>query len=504
MKMHSCMRGQPASWTGRNNHALTFAVLLAALAVRSFHLATQSLWIDEGFTAYLVTLPTSQLLTGLITDRHPPLYFLLLQSWTMFCGVSEFALRYFSVVTSVLTVAVVYQLARRLAGQAIGLVSASLLTFAPLHIWYAQEARMYSLLTLLTVLHVGLAWKLLQRPGVSTWLAYLLVGTCMFYTAYVSIFVMAFETLIALAVAVASRRWRFLAKWATVQMAIGLIALPWLPILIRQMGRPLSWVGRPGLSTLGGTVLRVFFGAQEAYLEPTYLLAVCLCLLLFSLGGVVYLRQPGKPRVSAGFTAGWAILPILLIVGVSQIYPIYQNKQLLMLLPAMLILAAMSLQAQDRPRRLATTALLCSLWLFALHNQYFTPQKQDWRGVAAYVDEHGTSDDLIYINASGGMLALNYYLRGSYQEDAYPRVFTVENGGYVGETATASSVDALLSPLAHQHRRIWLIQVSPEFWDPNGYISDWLDTRCARMPVPAFYEVDVRLYLSLEESAPAL
>jgi mannosyltransferase len=492
-----------ASWAARNWRVTMSLVLLAAMGLRLFHLAAESLWIDEGFTAYLVTLPTPKLFAGLISDRHPPLYFLLLKLWTTFTGTSELALRYFSVVTSILTAAAAFPLARRLAGRPVGLTSAALLALAPLHIWYAQEARMYSLLALLAVLHVGLAWRLLKRSSGVTWLAYVLVGAGMFYTAYISVFVLAFEILVALFLAVAGRRWRFLAKWAAAQILIGLLALPWLPVLIRQMGRPMPWAGHPGLAALGGTLLRVFFGAQEAYLGPAYLLAVCLTLLLLGLGGWLYLQQAGMRRESAAFAAAWVIVPLGLIAGISQVYPIYQNKQLLMLLPGMLILAAMSLRGQGRRLRLVSVALLCSLWAFALSNQCFTPQKQDWRGVAAYIDQHGAGGDVIYVNASGGMLALDYYLRSAFPVDAYPSVFSVEDGGYAGETATAANVDARLSALVRDHRRVWLIQVSPEIWDPKAYIPEWLEGHCRREPIPDFYALDVRLYLTPKAAGPA-
>jgi len=185
---------------------------------------------------------------------------------------------------------------------------------------------------------------------------------------------------------------------------------------------------------------------------------------------------------------------VSLIAGVSQVYPIYENKQFLMLLPAALILVALALRGQGKRIRTLTLCLLVGLWSLPLEDQYFTPLKQDWRGVASYIDAHATAGDVIYVNPSGGTLALHYYLRTPLPEDAYPSLFTAEKGGYVGEIATVTGVEVRLAPLARRHRRLWLLQVTPEFWDPHGYIVAWLNNRCTLEKMPTFYAVDVRLY----------
>ncbi len=143
------------------------AMLLLALALRVYRLDAQSLWYDEAVTAQVASRGIAELTRWTADDIQPPLYYYLVAGWTRLAGRSEWALRFPSAFFGVLTVVMLWATARRLFGQgetgrwAAGI--ASLLTaLLPLYIYYAQEARMYTLLTFLGVL----AGYALLRAGV--------------------------------------------------------------------------------------------------------------------------------------------------------------------------------------------------------------------------------------------------------------------------------------------------------------------------------------------------
>ena len=67
---------------------LLLLLILLAFGLRVFALERQSMWSDEGLSYYRATLPTAEVLKGLIVidgvetrDTNPPLYFLLLHFW---------------------------------------------------------------------------------------------------------------------------------------------------------------------------------------------------------------------------------------------------------------------------------------------------------------------------------------------------------------------------------------------------------------------------------------
>ncbi|MBI2942174.1 MAG: glycosyltransferase family 39 protein [Chloroflexi bacterium] len=144
---------------GRQAPALLTAFILAlAFALRVYRLDAERLWWDEGISIYLATRGVAELTLAkdFAIDLHPPVYHLALAGWRAVAGSTVFAVRLFSVIAGVATVAVIYRLGRQLGGPGVGAVASLLLALAPIHVYYSQEARMYSLVPLLGTLYVSL------------------------------------------------------------------------------------------------------------------------------------------------------------------------------------------------------------------------------------------------------------------------------------------------------------------------------------------------------------
>jgi hypothetical protein len=83
-------------------------------------------------------------------------------------GDSAARVRAFSAFTGTLTVPVLYLLGRRLVGRNVGLLAAFLLSISPFHVRFAQETRMYTLLTLNAALALLALIYLLTDPRAAT------------------------------------------------------------------------------------------------------------------------------------------------------------------------------------------------------------------------------------------------------------------------------------------------------------------------------------------------
>lgn len=133
------------------------AVLLLAWALTLYNIETQSIWFDEGWSAYAAAQPT--VIDAANADAtNPPLYYALLHIHARFAGTSEFALRFFSAGWLLIAIALACRLARRAFGSRAVPYSALLIACTPLMIWAGQEARMYTLLAAL-VLICALGWQ---------------------------------------------------------------------------------------------------------------------------------------------------------------------------------------------------------------------------------------------------------------------------------------------------------------------------------------------------------
>jgi mannosyltransferase len=220
------------------------AMVVAAL-LRLHALDAQSFWQDEGLSVWIAQKNVPEILRWLHEHSvHPPLYFVLLHLWMRISTSVEW-IRLLSVVPSVLTVPFAYGLAKRLfRSDSVGVVTAVLVAVSPFNVYYGQEARMYSLLSLGTVAASFFLVAALQTDRQSAWAAYAVAGTVVVYTQNVGVFVLVAHGLILVT----------LALWRRREAVHGLVALvavlvlwtPWLPAVLGQTEKGgATWVTNP-------------------------------------------------------------------------------------------------------------------------------------------------------------------------------------------------------------------------------------------------------------------
>ena len=208
--------------------------LWVAAAARLYRIDDQSIWFDEGWSAYAAAQPS--FIDAWNADAtNPPLYYALLHSAARFIGTSEFSLRFFSFAWSMIATALAARLAFVLFGRQARLWAlwAAALS-APLW-WAAQEARMYTFMAALVAL-AALAWTHLQRdekPRRVWWIALWLSELALLYTHNTGLVVALWlnaVTLIAWVVRGNAKHpeWR---AWIAGQVVVGLV---WLPYFVTR------------------------------------------------------------------------------------------------------------------------------------------------------------------------------------------------------------------------------------------------------------------------------
>ena len=126
--------------------------LLWGTFLRFQGLAKQPLFVDEAFTADLILRNWSDMIRVAFQDVHPLLFYILSKPMLEFFPLTEWSLRLFPALCSVLVLALVTGVIRRYYNTTAGILAAWLLSWSSLHLYYAQDARMYSLLNLLWII----------------------------------------------------------------------------------------------------------------------------------------------------------------------------------------------------------------------------------------------------------------------------------------------------------------------------------------------------------------
>lgn len=127
---------------------MIYLLFLIATIIRFYRLDAAPYWYDEAFTGLLMRLDLPALLDAIAGDTHPPLYYLLVWLVTRVIGVGAWQIRAISAVFSVGCVVIVWVLsADYLKSKQARLLATALTALMPAQLWFAQEARMYSLLS---------------------------------------------------------------------------------------------------------------------------------------------------------------------------------------------------------------------------------------------------------------------------------------------------------------------------------------------------------------------
>jgi hypothetical protein len=215
----------------------------AGLALRMFHLSVASLWNDELFTGFYPRLGVVFMWTGGFSEETtPPTYYTILAGWTHFLGTSAATLRLPSVIFSTLAIPLVYRLGMEFGKRGGGLIAAMIFAFAPMEIYFAQEARAYALMLLPVGLAMLGAMWFLRGPATSPGAIYYVIGIVLaVYVHNISILVAAAAAIVvAMDVLTDQRhpraeRWRLLARWLAANAVATVLCVPELLAILSEV-----------------------------------------------------------------------------------------------------------------------------------------------------------------------------------------------------------------------------------------------------------------------------
>lgn len=496
-----------SSWACRYRTIAFISVLLGGGLLRFAGLGKESIWLDEATSLIIARMDLPSVIAWAAADVHPPLYYMVLHFWLRL-GETEYAIRALSAVFGVLTIVTVYSLACDLLGQRAGILSALLLALAPLHIWYCQEARMYVMVTMLSLLASRLLLLGLRSDAATAnrsgsrsiryWLAYVLVSALALYTHYFALFAWFFSNLFALYWLWRRRssQWR---RWLTAQAVTLMTFLPWVPILLRQVTTGGGgWVerslGRPSPYSLLDTWLSFSVG-PDSQVYPLVLrrfayglFAICAAAALYRLWRVdrsvdrTWRRQEGLL-----FCVLYSGLSVLAVWLLSQVKPMYSTRYLLIFLPGYCMLIAAGLgQLPGRGARQVATLVLVLTLLVGNWHAWRVEQNADWRGVASYVANKAEPGDVVLFSPRWNVKPFEYYSRGS-----------VDNNMDLPIPVTLEAANRVVSDIAERHKRVWLVWQEGHYSDVNGLAKQVLDSQYSAIDGAWFRGVDQLMLYAL-------
>jgi len=406
-----------------------YPLIFLGFALRLYRIGGQSVWWDEAYSLHVAQQGIAAVLDlpGSIAWNHPPLHYALLTIWTRLVGQSEPSLRYLSLLCGVLLLAVVYRVTRRLFEPPAALAALAVTALSPLYVVYSQEARVYALLPLLYLLLLDGLHRLTDGqnpPAPRRWLALALVEALLLYAHFIAALALLYANLYLL---VGWLRRRFaLRDWLGSQALAAVLFAPWLWNMARHWRYVQSQIGirewqaaSPAAWTFVWRIWRFWIGGNLAAAEGHATLVFAAALLgLSGLLAWLLARRIDDPRRRTAAMLAHGLLPLAFCFALWQVWPQAQPRYtLLFAIPLFIALGRLlaCLLAGRSVYRLAGAWLIASLALafgVGLYVQYFDQRfyKDDVRGVATYLSQAATAQDVVLIGPDD--YSLPYYYRG--------------------------------------------------------------------------------------------
>jgi hypothetical protein len=320
------------------------------------------LWYDEWWSYFSAGgTPYGPISFGEVIDRalgepsQPPAYYLLLSAWGSVAGWTPFAVRFISFVFGILTLAWTYRLATDISGRRrTGILAALLLAGSALFVDYLHELRLYSMMTLFSVMTISVYWRMRRGGGRGAAVLLVLAVAGAVYSHLLTLLTLSAIGLVHLAnirpALARDRHW-----WQITGLMVlgGLAYLPWLGI---TLGAVSTFTESGGRTDTRMTLDVMLVHTVYAFSNGTFVLAA-----------VALLAPPRRGAVGRNLLWGLVVLITAQAVVLHLIGGILTHaRYLLSLWPLLVSLGAVGILSL-RPRTLATGVTV--LWLgFGVYN----------------------------------------------------------------------------------------------------------------------------------------
>ncbi|MBW2976553.1 glycosyltransferase family 39 protein [Candidatus Woesearchaeota archaeon] len=465
----------PAKKFTPKNRLLFFIILIFALSfiIRVYNLEAENIWADEGLTIYNAHLPISHNIKWSLDMAYFPLYHVILSLWEKIFGLHAFSMRFLSVIFGTLSVYMTYQLGSLMFNRRIGLCSAVIMALSPFNVYYSQEARVYSLFVLLSLLSIYYYFKYTHSYENKHLLMYGIFTLLMLNSHAAAIFVLIFQNCYHLLFIR-----KYFKKWIFTQSIVFILFLPLLYLVIDRMMELSDYLtfSKPNLLTL----IRTFymFSSGTTYKLESLIIGAALS-IIFSLLILLSLFSMYKEIKNENYLKAnklfflflWLSVPPLLLTLQSYIfYSLYLDRYVIASSVALYLIAAFSIsKLKDRARLVAFVCIiLLSLTILCIDFETFN--KERWEDAANYIRSNKNKEDAVIIHIPNAVYPFTYYFDLNCFESKNLSNCTSSQNIYAAKNA-----DDLPTEIT-KNNRVFLVLFNAKYMDTEGTLLEYFSS----------------------------
>ncbi|MDP8234637.1 MAG: glycosyltransferase family 39 protein [Candidatus Saelkia tenebricola] len=405
--------------------SLLVLIVLLGLSLRFYNLSNYSLWYDEALS--VIQVQDAEQISP--KDFTPPLYGLFMKFWMQITD-SEFGLRFPSAIFGSISILMIFLVGKALFTDKVGLIGAFLLAISPFQIYYSQEARMYSLITLLTLSSAYLFIRSLKNETNGFWIGFVIITLLNMYTHYIGVFFWIAEIIFISVI------FRKLSKKIKKRCFIGnilifLLSSPWLVLsynALENIKKSTStykyfWAPAVSLKSLFLTLKTFSIGYHAVYLVSLCTVAI---FVFFFIQGVMKFKKDKSLILSLLCL----ILPVGAIFITSKFKSMYVDRYFISSALFYYLIVASGLSGLNNKKLVLSMFCIAFLSTITLVNYYnnilpysdkehvWIQRKKDHRGIVRYIGKNYEEGDAVYHTCRNTIYPFIYYANRSKGEIA--------------------------------------------------------------------------------------
>lgn len=457
-------------------------IFLIFFLLRLNKLGYHDFWYDEVASVNYAYFPWS--------NWNVPLYWILLHFWIKIFSFSEFSLRFPSLIFNFLSIVLVFLLGKKLFNKKIGIIASIFIGLSPFHLWYAQEARDYSMVLFLGTFAFYLLFKAIEKGEIKFWLLFAFISLIGIYTNYFFALLLFTQALGIIFFKKVRLNFKVVACFLIIALGFSF----YLPRFLEKFYYIWYgfWVPKPTWQSLIITLENYILGYSGFPL--LYLISDLLLVLLFiSLFWVLRRKELRQNLILCMFLF---IFPIICVFCFSKtFFSIYLDRALILFSPYFYLVLAVIIGSLNKALRAVSLILLIAISFIAINN-YFkdsmsmplahhmgTYIKKPIRPVVKFFKDNIESQDIVAFTNESVMRSFIFY-----RKESYPLYYFFDpvfpNTSWHRPVFESNFVVPLKKINLLKAKRIWVISSD---WARNGELDDnsrsvknWMDSNFKR------------------------
>ena len=393
---------------------IAIALILINFVVKGLFLSGNSLGGDEPFSVYHAQMDIASIIKLLSEGNNPPLYEIILHFLIKIFGISEFSVRFPSLLFSCITVSFIYKFGVKYLNKRVALYAGIIFIFSNYHILFAHEARVYAFLGMLTIISMYCFAGMLFDAATSSNAAFknritanliilAIVNTLIIYSHYFGFFIIIVQLLFL------AFNWTLALKiYKQILLCSAIITLLYIPNIMVVANRLHTtatngtWVSPPNGADSIYNMLRQFSN------EP--IVAVCIiAILLFSLVKVMVNRRKEQKSMYNMLIIFWFSFVFLFMFCVSYLLPMFMDRYLMPAAIAFCLIVAITVDYITKGPKYKNIApvIICLLFISTV-NPNIT-NKRNVKETVEKIRDLKDSNTAVFICPSNFVLNFSYY-----------------------------------------------------------------------------------------------